>query len=46
MSLAGPFVIAANADADSGAQRFAARIDLTRASLAVPGKLDKPAAPS
>jgi AsmA protein len=41
--LAGPFVIAANADADSGAQRFAARIDLTSASLAVPGKLDKPA---
>ena len=41
--LAGPFVVSANADADAGAQRFAARIDLTGASLAVPGKLDKPA---
>jgi AsmA protein len=41
--LGGPFVVSASADADGGAQRFAARIDLTGASVAVPGKLDKPA---
>jgi AsmA protein len=41
--LGGPFVVSATADADGGAQRFAARIDLTGASVAVPGKLDKPA---
>jgi len=41
--LAGPFVVSGNADADSGVQRFAARLDLTTASVAVPGKLNKPA---
>jgi AsmA protein len=41
--LGGPFVVSASADADGGAQRFAARIDLTGASVAVPGKLNKPA---
>jgi AsmA protein len=43
MTLGGPFIVAANADADGGAQRFAARIDLTQASLEAPGKLRKPA---
>jgi AsmA protein len=41
--LGGPFTIEAKASAAEGAQRFSARVDLTRASVAAPGKLDKPA---
>jgi AsmA protein len=43
VALGGPFTVSATADADGGAQRFAARIDLTSASVVLPGKLDKPA---
>lgn len=43
VALAGPFTVSASASAEGGSQRFAARADLTRASLAVPGQLDKPA---
>ena len=41
--LGGPFSVTASAGGDAGAQRFTARVDLTSASIEVPGKMRKPA---
>lgn len=43
VSLSGPFLVQAHADGGQGSGSFEARVDLSRASIIVPGKLRKPA---
>jgi hypothetical protein len=43
LELGGPFTISARAGAEGGEQRFSLQVDLSRASIAAPGQLHKPA---